>query len=487
MPKSKKSKVVDNTDDINYIEDSTKDSIEDRTEDSIEDIDNNKVKGDDPNRIDSFLVHKMIPKGYDDVFFHKGTYERLKIMSKDESIPHIIFHGPNGAGKKTMINIFLRELFNNDLDSYVETHNVSGSGSKIKSIRIVRSSHHISFSPTGTNFDKYIVHSVVKEYAKLNQSILYGESGNRFRVIEICNLDKLSNNAQNSLRRMMEDNSDQCRFIMWAENISDIIKPLISRCVLIRVETPSSDELQEYLKHVYSKFKDTYSDYSDLKTEDFKEIVKYSKRNIKNALWALHFKIFGYDYHCNYDRTIKYIVSHIMNCDMGHIDTYDDVSGIRNRLFHSSITNFSKVDDIKNIFSKIMERNTISDKAKREIVLHTSSTEHDMIRCRRPIIALDRYVIGLMHIIMNDKIERKKIKNEMSEKTTKTTKTTKGKTTKAKTTKAKTKVTKGKTTKGKTTKTTKGETKVTKGKTSKTKVTKGKTTKGKTKTTKGKK
>ena len=42
---------------------------------------------------------------------HKEIYELLERMSKDESIPHIIFHGVKGTGKKTMIKIFLEMLF----------------------------------------------------------------------------------------------------------------------------------------------------------------------------------------------------------------------------------------------------------------------------------------------------------------------------------------------------------------------------------------
>ena len=54
-----------------------------------------------------FLIDDYAPQKVDDVFFHKDIYDRLKKMANENSIPHIIFHGEPGAGKKTMVNIFL--------------------------------------------------------------------------------------------------------------------------------------------------------------------------------------------------------------------------------------------------------------------------------------------------------------------------------------------------------------------------------------------
>ena len=54
-----------------------------------------------------FFIDKYAPKSIEDAYFHKDELNKLKIMSKDESIPHIIFYGPEGSGKKTTINMFL--------------------------------------------------------------------------------------------------------------------------------------------------------------------------------------------------------------------------------------------------------------------------------------------------------------------------------------------------------------------------------------------
>ena len=48
------------------------------------------------------FIDKYNPKSIDECFFHKEILKKLKLISEDKSIPHIIFHGPRGSGKKTI-------------------------------------------------------------------------------------------------------------------------------------------------------------------------------------------------------------------------------------------------------------------------------------------------------------------------------------------------------------------------------------------------
>ena len=114
-----------------------------------------------------FFINKYAPKSTDDTFIHNDILKKLKIMSKDESIPHIIFYGPSGCGKKTTINLFLEMLYNKDVHQLAEcTYNVIGSGNSKKSELIKQSNYHIVIDPKNNNFDKYLIQDVVKEYAK---------------------------------------------------------------------------------------------------------------------------------------------------------------------------------------------------------------------------------------------------------------------------------------------------------------------------------
>jgi DNA polymerase III delta prime subunit len=342
-----------------------------------------------------FLIHDCAPQTVDEIFFHKDIYERLKKMSKENSIPHVIFHGEPGAGKKTMVNIFLDMIYKGE--SKITTTNrykIPGSGSKVKEEMIEASRHHIIIKPTGTNFDRYLVHNVVKSYAGSRAITSKSSLDSKFRVIQISNLDNLSQSAQNSLRRMIEVNSNRCRFIMWANNLSNVIGPLKSRGFCIRVPRPSSSELFAYLTCVATKY-----DRLDIPFETIERIVEYSENDIKEALWCLHSVMYGYTYKTKYDQAIQSIVDLICTCDLNNVDRKDEETRIRDRLFNLMITNFSPVEILRSIMTNFLTRPNISEQAKMEIIMQTSKTEYDMVRARREIIHFDAYVSAVMRII----------------------------------------------------------------------------------------
>ena len=83
-----------------------------------------------------FFVDKYYPKNIDESFFHKNLLKRLKFMASDESIPHMIFHGISGSGKKTIINLFLKMIYGDDVE-YTLLANHSKKGCLIPSQKSV--------------------------------------------------------------------------------------------------------------------------------------------------------------------------------------------------------------------------------------------------------------------------------------------------------------------------------------------------------------
>jgi replication factor C subunit 3/5 len=330
-------------------------------------------------------MHKYKPKTINDIFFHKDIYERLAKMSKDNSIPHIIFHGPVGSGKRTMTNVFLRMIYGNSIDNIHErTEEISGSGSKTKTETFKVSDHHIVINPTGNNFDRYIVHQVIKQYANTQTIELALNPNSKFRTIQISNLDKLSHNAQTSLRRMIETNASTCRFIMWCNNLSNVILPLQSRCVLIRVPRPSPKELFKYLCLVSAR------ETQNINLKIINKIIKLSDCNIKKALWCLQTNIMGFGIKTNSDRKIKSIVKMIMEKDMAKMED------IRNAFFNLTITNFLPVDIIKQILKLLLKNKEISDKNKINIILNTSEIEYKLLRGRRDVIHFEYWITNII-------------------------------------------------------------------------------------------
>ena len=200
-----------------------------------------------------FFVDKHVPQNVDDLVFHKKELELLKKMSQDESIPHIIFYGPDGAGKKTLIRLFLEMLYDSEVNKLDDSiYKVSGSGNSNTDIIIKQSNYHIVIEPNNTNFDRYLIQDVVKEYAKKVPLNVF-TAKKCFKTVLINNVDNLSYYAQTSLRRTMEKYSSTCRFIMWCKSLSRVIDPIRSRCYCFRIPAPSDGDMIELIAHVSYK------------------------------------------------------------------------------------------------------------------------------------------------------------------------------------------------------------------------------------------
>jgi DNA polymerase III delta prime subunit len=228
-----------------------------------------------------FLIDKYTPTRKEDSFFHKEILDLLNTMSTDKSIPHLIFYGPEGSGKKTIIKMFLEMLYDKSVHNLNDTiYNVIGSGNKLIEVTIKQSNYHISIEPNNTNFDRYLIQDIVKEYAqRMPFNILTNKK--TFKLVLINNIDNLSYYAQTSLRRTMENYSNSCRFIMWCKSLSRVIDPLKSRCKCIRIHSPTQPQLFGFIFGISCKER-LHTSFTELN-----ELVKESNNNIKTALWKL--------------------------------------------------------------------------------------------------------------------------------------------------------------------------------------------------------
>ena len=152
----------------------------------------NNSKYDLFNKDHGLFIDKYNPQKKENVCFHKELLDKLVYMSKDNSIPHIIFHGPEGSGKKTIIRLFLEMLYGENINkTSVTTYNVNGSGNSTIQVSINKSNFHIIIEPNNNNFDRYLVQEVVKEYAKKIPFNVF-KTKKKFKVVLINNVANMS-------------------------------------------------------------------------------------------------------------------------------------------------------------------------------------------------------------------------------------------------------------------------------------------------------
>lgn len=126
------------------------------------------------------------------------------------------------------------------------------------------------------NYDRVVIGELLKEVAQTQQVDLSAKQ--RFKVVVINEADHLSRDAQAALRRTMEKYSPNLRLILLANSTSNIIAPIRSRTLLVRVGAPTEDQICGVLKTAAKREGWTEADGLN------KRIARESNRNLRRAL-----------------------------------------------------------------------------------------------------------------------------------------------------------------------------------------------------------
>jgi len=335
-----------------------------------------------------FLIDKYVPTSFTDFEHNCKIFDVLNKMSRDNSLPHMIFYGKEGSGKKSIINIFLEKIYGPGVRNPTETiYYIKGSSNNIKPISVKQSNYHIVIEPNNNNFDKYIIQKIVKEYARRGPLLI---GNNRvFRIVLINNLDKLSYYAQTSLRRTMEKFSTTCRFIMWTRSISRIIDPIKSRCYCFRISSPSENKLFKIFMNI-----DQYENFN----YDFKimnQIIQKSDYNIKKMLWITDLYKYNNTFENSYDIVINEIISILKEKNIFNLEK------LRKCVYSILKTNFNSTKIVKDITIKMTTDPTLSSKHKYKIVKNAAKYDYNLMLRRRDIIHIDAYLASVINILKN--------------------------------------------------------------------------------------
>ena len=150
----------------------------------------------------------------DNITYHPDIKAKLDFFLTTGKIPHIIFHGPNGSGKRTIVHNFISDIYQHNkelIKSYVMYVNCAHG----KGIKFVREE--------------------LKFFAKTHVNV---EGNGNFKTIVLLNANELTIDAQSALRRCIELFSHTTRFFIVVQDKYKLLKPILSRLCEIFVYEP---------------------------------------------------------------------------------------------------------------------------------------------------------------------------------------------------------------------------------------------------------
>jgi replication factor C small subunit len=188
------------------------------------------------------------PSKLSEVINQKHVVDRLKVFVKEKNIPHMLFAGPAGTGKTTSALALAQELYKTAWRQNILELNASDS----RGIDVIRGQ--------------------VKDFARTKS---FGEIP--YKIILLDEADNLTADAQQALRRTMENYTNVSRFILVGNFSSKIIDPIQSRCAIFRFKSLSEADIKKFIERIVDGEKLKITD------EGIKAVIEISEGDLRKV------------------------------------------------------------------------------------------------------------------------------------------------------------------------------------------------------------
>lgn len=359
----------------------------------------------------SLFIDKYKPNNFDDLEFNQSVAQQLKACASSQEIPHLIIKGPTGCGKKAFSDLFVKQKYKKEtLKMKQQKMEIKYSNKPIELLLLYSAYHyHIDPSVHGV-YDRLIIQGFIKDLLQTKPICEIP-----YRIIIIENADRLTNEAQQSLRRTLEKYIESCRFIFLINQNATLIEPLMSRCIQFRLSAPTYEQIQIVLTQICQKENIAYTDHR------LKQIAEYSKRNLGEALNLLQRlstcepqlltqeDAIDFDVILEPDLYIKEITDLITTRKQAKT-----ILLCRTKLFDLLVHCLEPLDILKRLFLSLLHylrHNQYDDKYTYELVQILTKYENTLKFGSKPIYHLEAFIVCVLSMLSMQSHLSDQIKN----------------------------------------------------------------------------
>lgn len=209
--------------------------------------------------LNELLIEKYRPHNFEEFISYEdnGFITDIEKYCNENpfGLPNMVLYGHAGTGKTTLARIIVDTLDTDIL--YLNASDERGIG---------------------------VMRGKVKDFV-----VTLGKNPNAPKIVHFDEADKLTKDAQNMLRNLIEERSKQCRFIFTCNNFNDIIDPIKSRCVCYNMKSPDEISIMNRLKYICAE------ENIIINTHDLTMIVENNYPDIRRMIKSLMFDTDDYD------------------------------------------------------------------------------------------------------------------------------------------------------------------------------------------------
>jgi len=267
----------------------------------------------------------------ENIIIHQNIEEKLDYFIKNQKIPNILFHGPSGSGKRTLILKFIDNIY------------------KTKELK----QKYVLFINCAQGKGIKFIREDLKFFAKTN---IHSQNGILFKTIILSNADKLTIDAQSALRRCIELFSHSTRFFIIVEDKYKLLNPILSRFSEVYIPLPIINNKPTNL-HIYNINNNRFI---NIKNERYKikSTIKQSLENINSPEQLYIIAEYLYNKGICGNDLINYISTTFINSQYKYklltaiqkskIEIHNEIMTI---LFILNIIFYRSEDDLENILN----------------------------------------------------------------------------------------------------------------------------------------
>ena len=172
--------------------------------------------------------------------WHENNWKYFIQARTSDHLPHaLLLVGEEGIGKHILAERMARSLLCMDPIDFEAC-------GKCQSCKTYESGANPDYTKIELAEDKQQIS--VDQIRKLSEFLIYSRSFNTHRVAIINPIERMNNNAANSLLKSLEEPANNSVIILVASHLGKILPTIKSRCQLITVVSPSKNQALNWFK-----------------------------------------------------------------------------------------------------------------------------------------------------------------------------------------------------------------------------------------------
>lgn len=174
------------------------------------------------------FIEKYRPQTPELIIHHDKIKEALDNYMQCSNLPNLLFTGYSGIGKTTMITAFAKKYYGENYENMTLIINAS------------------------ENRGIDAIKGIVNQFA-ITKDLIQNTSNLKFKLIIMDEIDSMTIDAQEILRKVIEIYSSSVRFCLICNYLKKISPSIQSRCIILKFKPIPLDELKIYVKEICIK------------------------------------------------------------------------------------------------------------------------------------------------------------------------------------------------------------------------------------------